>query len=78
MVDRLVAGIPDNPICGVCGIALNEPFGWCSNCGLAFCDGCGRLHFCLPSCQAAGCHAGLCVRRVKDGVLGGWRRPDGH
>ena len=77
-MDRAIAGIPDNPICAGCGIALSEPFGWCSNCRAAFCAACGRKHFCKPTCQAAGCIAGLCVRQVKDGRLSlEWRKPGG-
>ncbi|HET7056052.1 MAG TPA: hypothetical protein VFI12_06290 [Thermomicrobiales bacterium] len=75
-MDRSAAGIPDDPICAGCGVALNEPFGWCSNCSAAFCDACAATHFCLPTCQAAGCIAGLCVRRVSDGHLSlEWRKP---
>ena len=77
-MDRSAAGIPDSPTCASCGIALREPFGWCSNCRAAFCDACGRKHFCLPTCQAAGCIAGLCIRQVSDGRLSlEWREPGG-
>jgi hypothetical protein len=77
VINRQRAGIPDNPICVTCGVVLTEPFGWCSNCTLAFCDACGGQHFCLPTCQAAGCIVGFCVRRVEGGLLGEWRRPPG-
>ncbi len=68
-MDRSTAGIPENPICAGCGVALREPLGWCSNCHAAFCDACGSRHFCKPTCQDAGCIAGLCVRQVNNGHL---------
>jgi hypothetical protein len=75
-MERHAAGIPDNPICAGCGIAVAEPFGWCSNCAQAFCDDCAAVHFCLPECPARGCLAGYCVRRVNDGRLSAeWRVP---
>jgi hypothetical protein len=75
-MERVEAGIPDNPTCAGCGAALVEPFGWCSNCAAAYCDACAAVHFCLPSCQAAGCLAGFCVRRVEAGKLSlQWRTP---
>jgi hypothetical protein len=55
--------------CAVCSVSLPEPFGWCENCRAAYCLACARQHFCLPTCQAAGCLAGLCVRLVRDGEL---------
>ena len=61
--------LPENLECATCGVALTEPLGWCSNCEKAYCLDCGRLHFCRPSCQASGCHAGLCVRVVRDGRI---------
>jgi hypothetical protein len=61
--------LPESPICAECGLALTEPYGWCSNCRAAYCFPCGRQHFCTPSCPANGCMAGLCVREVKGGVL---------
>jgi len=64
--------------CAVCGVELPEPFGWCGNCRAAYCLACARAHFCLPTCQAAGCLAGLCVRLVIDGELStAWGVPDG-
>ena len=75
VVDRARAGIPENPICASCGVALSEPFGWCSMCAAAYCLECGRTHYCHEGCQAAGCHPGLCVRTVEGGMLGAWRRP---
>jgi hypothetical protein len=75
-MDRREAGIPDLPICAGCGAALAEPFAWCSNCAVAFCDACARRHYCLPTCQAAGCIAGLCVRKVSNGQLSNqWPKP---
>lgn len=68
-IERAKAGIPDRVRCDVCGIDLAEPFGWCSNCAKAFCDACGRRHYCKPTCAAAGCIAGLCVRSVDNGRL---------
>ena len=50
-------------------MALEEPFGWCAGCRKAYCFGCGRKHFCKPSCPANGCQAGLCVRSYADGQL---------
>jgi hypothetical protein len=55
--------------CAVCSVLLPEPFGWCGNCRAAYCLTCAREHLCLPSCRAAGCLPGLCVRLVKDGEL---------
>jgi hypothetical protein len=75
-IDRRAAGIPDAPRCADCGVGLEEPFGWCSNCRAAFCAACGDQHFCMERCKAAGCIAGLCVRDVNDGVLSlEWKRP---
>jgi hypothetical protein len=68
-ISRSKAGIPEAPLCASCGLALQEPFGWCSNCAAAYCLDCGRSHFCKDTCEAAGCIAGLCVRRVADGRL---------
>lgn len=77
-IERERAGIPAAPTCAVCGAALQEPFGWCSNCREAFCPACGEGHFCRESCRAAGCIAGLCVRVVDGGLLSSeWRRPPG-
>lgn len=55
--------------CTACAAALDDRFGWCSNCQAAYCLSCGRRHYCTPSCQANGCYAGLCVRLVEGGVL---------
>jgi hypothetical protein len=74
--DRRVAGIPENPVCANCGVTLDEPFGWCSMCVAAYCQECRRAHYCHEGCQASGCIAGLCVRTVENGVLGGWRKVD--
>jgi hypothetical protein len=63
------SGFLDATNCAVCGVPLPEPFGWCENCREAYCLDCGRQHFCLPTCQATGCMAGLCVRLVRDGEL---------
>ncbi len=60
---------PASPFCADCNIALSDPFGWCSQCSAAFCVPCGQRHFCTPQCRLNGCHAGLCVREVQDGVL---------
>ncbi len=69
--------LPTAPHCAACGRALGEPFGWCSGCHAAYCFPCGRAHFCTPRCPAAGCHAGLCVRVVQNGVLAKtWGLPD--
>ncbi len=72
-MNRLETGIPVDPRCAGCGSALEEPFGWCSNCREAFCAECGAGHYCLPECRVKGCLAGFCVREVRDGVLGPWR-----
>jgi hypothetical protein len=61
--------LPEDPCCETCGIALAEPYGWCTNCRAAYCLSCGRRHFCTPACPANGCLAGLCVRMVEHGVL---------
>jgi hypothetical protein len=53
--------------CDQCGQALGEPFAHCGNCQEDYCLGCGSHHFCMPSCQANGCIAGLCVRLVING-----------
>jgi hypothetical protein len=75
-IDRRLAGIPPAPNCASCGIALAEPFGWCSNCAEAYCLDCGRQHYCTEGCRAAGCIVGLCVRRVDGGLLSTvWERP---
>ncbi len=56
---------------------MGERFGWCGNCGAAYCLGCGRAHFCTSSCATGGCHAGLCVRLATNGVLSEtWGLPD--
>ncbi len=62
-------GLPPSPSCADCGAILAEPYGWCAGCGTAYCFPCGRLHFCTPQCPANGCHAGLCVREVRGGIL---------
>ena len=62
-------GFPPPPSCADCGAALADPYGWCAGCGAAYCFPCGRRHFCTPQCPANGCHAGLCVRQVRGGVL---------
>jgi hypothetical protein len=55
---------------------LQEPFGWCSNCQAAFCLRCGQEHYCQEGCRAAGCIAGLCVRKVENGQLSTqWKLP---
>lgn len=54
--------------CAACETVLSEPYGWCGTCQAAFCFPCGRAHFCKPTCPAEGCHAGLCVREVRDGT----------
>ena len=75
-VSRNVAVLSESSACAVCGVALAEPFGWCGNCRAAYCLPCGRGHYCTSACPANGCHAGLCVRLVKDGVLAGtWGLP---
>ncbi|MDP9469127.1 MAG: hypothetical protein M3Q71_00450 [Chloroflexota bacterium] len=69
--------LPAHPRCAGCGTALGVRFGWCGNCRAAYCFGCGRAHFCTPSCPAGGCHAGLCVRLATNGVLSEtWGLPD--
>mgnify|MGYP001248643027 CR=1 FL=1 len=55
--------------CADCGEPLGEPFAHCGNCQAEYCLGCGSRHFCMPSCRANGCIAGLCVRLVIDGEL---------
>lgn len=68
--------LPASPICAACDIALSDPFGWCSQCSAAFCLPCGQRHFCTPQCPLNGCHAGLCVREVRDGMLShAWPQP---
>ncbi|MEJ7763167.1 MAG: hypothetical protein WKF80_10295 [Thermomicrobiales bacterium] len=63
--------------CAGCHAPLDDLHGWCGNCRVALCFPCGRTHFCTPSCPAQGCHAGLCVREVRDGVLSaGWGLPN--
>jgi hypothetical protein len=75
MTDR--PGYLDATICAGCDVPLPEPFAWCGNCRAAYCLACARQHFCLPTCQAAGCLAGLCVRLVQDGELAAtWGVPD--
>ena len=69
--------LPDSPICADCGASLAEPYGWCSGCRKAYCYPCGRGHYCIPSCPANGCLAGLCVRAVAGGSLAEtWGLPD--
>lgn len=69
--------LPESPTCATCGIDIAEPYGWCAGCRAAFCFPCGRKHFCTPSCEANGCIAGLCVRKVDGGVLSEqWGLPD--
>jgi len=68
-MNRVLAGIPEVVHCATCGRVLSEPFGWCSQCRAAYCLECGRQHFCHETCQANGCHAGLCVRLVRNGEL---------
>jgi hypothetical protein len=64
-------------VCANCGDVLGVRYGWCSNCQAAYCLSCGRQHFCMESCQANGCHAGLCVRLVEAGVLStAWGLPE--
>ena len=76
-IPRFQAGIPDESQCATCGQTLSEPFGWCSNCRLAYCEACGRSHYCQPTCQAAGCLAGFCLRTVDAGLLSTkWRHPE--
>lgn len=38
--------------------------------GLLLCLDCARAHFCTTECGARGCLAGLCVKEVRDGVVG--------
>lgn len=68
------SGSSDAPACAACAQELQEPYGWCENCREAFCAACGPAHFCMPTCRAAGCHAGLCVRLVRNGAVvpGSW------
>jgi hypothetical protein len=61
--------LPTEPVCAGCDVALAEPYGYCSNCRVAYCFACGRGHYCTAGCAAAGCLAGLCVREVRGGVL---------
>ncbi|MCC6791127.1 MAG: hypothetical protein IT336_05555 [Thermomicrobiales bacterium] len=75
-IARQAAGIPDAPVCAACGVGLQEPFGWCSNCRDALCQGCRDAHYCTEGCREAGCFAGLCVRTVEHGMLSiRWRIP---
>ena len=75
-IERSKAGIPDAPTCAACGVALAEPFDWCSNCQEAYCHRCGQEHYCHDGCRAAGCIAGLCVRTVENGRLSTqWKTP---
>lgn len=61
--------LPVAPLCADCGDQLVNRYGWCGGCRRAYCFPCGRAHFCTPSCPGNGCHVGLCVREVRDGVL---------
>lgn len=73
--DRFEA--PPDGCCANCGQRLTDRFGWCGNCRVALCLACGRKHFCTPTCAAAGCLAGLCVRLVVNGRLATtWGLPD--
>ncbi|HEU0115575.1 MAG TPA: hypothetical protein VFQ80_12905 [Thermomicrobiales bacterium] len=68
--------VAPNPHCAACGAPLTDRFGWCGNCRVALCLACGRAHFCAPSCAAAGCFAGLCVRLIEGGrVASTWGLP---
>ena len=44
-------------VCGVCD-------------GLVLCMDCARTHLCTSECAARGCFEGLCVKEVRDGVVG--------
>lgn len=55
--------------CASCGEPLAKPFAHCGNCRADYCLACGSRHFCMPSCRANGCIAGLCVRLVINGEL---------
>ena len=59
----------DQATCAACAVAIVQPYGYCSNCDALYCLPCSAAHFCTPSCPANGCHAGLCVRMVRDGNL---------
>ena len=61
--------------CATCGIAIEQPYGYCSNCDELYCLPCSATHYCTPACPANGCHAGLCVRVVRDGIIGPWGIP---
>jgi hypothetical protein len=75
-IERRSAGIPDAAVCAACGHALQEPFGWCSNCRAAYCQVCRLDHYCHEGCREAGCFAGLCVRTVDGGRLSNrWESP---
>ena len=58
-----------SPTCAACGQPLGEPVARCGNCRADYCLACGAQHFCMPSCRATGCIAGLCVRMVINGEL---------
>jgi hypothetical protein len=69
--------LPGIVSCHDCAVVLAEPYGWCSNCSVAYCYPCARQHFCLPSCAEAGCIAGRCVRVHSAGELAAeWGVPD--
>jgi len=61
--------LPRHPVCTGCAVPLAEPYGWCANCRAAYCPACGAGHYCTATCPTAGCHAGLCVRLVRDGQV---------
>jgi len=54
-----------------CGHAIDpRRHATCEVCrGFVMCLDCARTHLCTSECAARGCHAGLCVREVRDGVV---------
>lgn len=56
--------------CSDCGGPLDEALlASCTVCpGLRLCLACARRHLCTDECAARGCHPGLCMRVVRDGV----------
>ena len=65
--------------CAACHVPLDDPHGWCGNCRVALCFPCGRSHYCTRTCPSQGCHAGLCVREVRGGVISDrWGVPAGE
>jgi hypothetical protein len=72
---RSIRTFSDQAVCASCAVEIEQPYGYCSNCDALYCLPCSATHFCTPSCQANGCHMGLCVRMVREGIVGPWKNP---